>query len=208
VPVSAGAALALKYKGSRNIAFVFFGDGATSRGDWHEGINLASVQRLPLVLVCNNNMYAYSTPLDKQMACENVADRAPGYGIPAEIVDGNDVFAVHDAVQRAARHARAGLGPYLVECKTFRMTGHSAHDPGDYVPKHLWEEWAKKDPIRRLENRMLDRGWADQAEIDGIYADIRADVDAAIDWAEKSPYPDPSELLDSVYEQPAPGGRG
>ena len=208
VPVSAGAALALKYKGSRNIAFVFFGDGATSRGDWHEGINLASVQRLPLVLVCNNNMYAYSTPLDKQMACENVADRAPGYGIPAEIVDGNDVFAVHDAVQRAAHHARAGLGPYLVECKTFRMTGHSAHDPGDYVPKHLWAEWAKKDPIQRLEKRMLDRGWANQTEIDQIYADIRAEVDAAIEWAEKSPYPDPSELLDNVYDQPAPGGRG
>jgi pyruvate dehydrogenase E1 component alpha subunit len=207
VPVSAGAALALKYKGSSNIAFVFFGDGATSRGDWHEGVNLAAVLRLPLVLVCNNNMYAYSTPLYKQMACENVADRAPGYGIPSEIVDGNDVFAVYGAVQRAASHARAGLGPYLVECKTFRMTGHSAHDPADYVPKHLWEDWAKRDPIKLLEQKMLDRGWADQAEIDRVRENIRTALDEAVEWAEKSPYPDPSELLDNVYEQPVPGSR-
>src|SRR6266478_926529 len=95
VPVAAGAALAFKYKGTKNIAYCFFGDGATSRGDWHEGVNFAAVQKLPLVLICNNNQYAYSTPLSKQMACANVADRAPAYGIPAEIVDGNDVFAVH-----------------------------------------------------------------------------------------------------------------
>ena len=151
VPVAAGAAFALKYKGTRNAAFCFFGDGATSRGDWHEGINLAAVQKLPLVLICNNNQWAYSTPVERQMACANVADRGPAYGIPSEIVDGNDVFAVHEAARRAAAHARAGLGPYLVECKTFRMTGHSAHDPADYVPKHLWEEWGPKDPIVRLE---------------------------------------------------------
>src|SRR5579859_1905453 len=134
VPVAAGAALALKYRGTKNIAYCFFGDGATSRGDWHEGLNFAAVQKLPVVYVCNNNQYAYSTPLSKQMACANVADRAPGYGIPAEIVDGNDVFAVYSAAERAAEHARAGNGPYLIECKTFRMTGHSAHDPADYVP--------------------------------------------------------------------------
>jgi TPP-dependent pyruvate/acetoin dehydrogenase alpha subunit len=206
VPVAAGAALALKYKGEPNVVFVFFGDGATSRGDWHEGINLATVQKLPLVLVCNNNMYAYSTPLDKQMACQNVADRGPAYGMPAEIADGNDVFAVHAAVERAAAHARSGKGPYLVECKTFRMTGHAAHDPGNYVPKHLWEEWAKKDPIDRLERLMQSKGWASQADIDQIRADIRKDVDEAVEWAEKSPYPDPSGLLDNVYDQPAGSG--
>jgi len=123
VPVAAGAALAFKYKGTRNAAFCFFGDGATSRGDWHEAVNFAAVQRLPLVLICNNNQYAYSTPLSKQMACANVADRGPAYGIPAEIVDGNDVFAVHAAGLRAVKHVRAGLGPFLIECKTFRMTG-------------------------------------------------------------------------------------
>lgn len=200
IPVAAGAAFACKYKGNKEIVFVFFGDGATSRGDWHEGINLASVQKTPLVLICNNNQYAYSTPLDKQMACANVADRAPGYGIPAEIVDGNDVLAVYEAARRAAAHAREGLGPYLIECKTFRMTGHSAHDAGTYVPEHLWKEWAAKDPIQRLERLMRECGWAGQADIDELHAGIRTEVDAAIEWAEQSPYPDPSELLDNVYE--------
>ena len=200
VPVAAGAAMALKYKGTKNVAMCFFGDGATSRGDWHEGINLAAVQKAPLVLVCNNNQYAYSTPLCKQMACANVADRGPAYGIPAEICDGNDVFAVHAAVGRAVDHARAGKGPSLVECKTFRMTGHSAHDGATYVPQHLWAEWAAKDPIKRLETRMLEAGWATQEEIDSMWAGIRKETDEAIEWAEASPYPDPSEILENVYE--------
>ena len=203
VPVSAGAALALKYKGSRNVSVCFFGDGATSRGDVHEGINIAAVQKLPLVLVCNNNQYAYSTPIEKQMAIANVADRAPGYGIPAEIVDGNDAFAVHEAAKRAIAHARAGLGPYLLECKTFRMTGHSAHDPADYVPKELFAEWEAKDPIRRLLDRMLDAGWIDRDGVSQVYAGIREEVDAAVEWAEASPWPDPATLLDGVYEQRA-----
>src|SRR2546428_23309 len=177
VPVAAGAALAFKYKGTRDAAFCFFGDGATSRGDWHEAVNFAAVQRLPLALICNNNQYAYSTPLSKQMACANVADRGPAYGIPAEIVDGNDVFAVHAAGRRAVEHVRAGRGPYLIECKTFRMTGHSAHDGGDYVPKHLWEEWAAKDPIRRLERLMIDKQWADTAELDQMNTEIAQEID-------------------------------
>jgi pyruvate dehydrogenase E1 component alpha subunit len=203
VPVAAGAAFALKYKGSKNIAFVFFGDGATSRGDWHEGVNLAAVQKLPLVLICNNNQYAYSTPLSKQMACCNVADRAPAYGIPGEIVDGNDAFAVYEATLRAARHARLGLGPYLVECKTFRMTGHSAHDPAHYVPDHLWGEWSSRDPIERLRRRLLDNGWAAEEELEEIATQIRREVDAAIEWADACPYPDPSELTEGVYDSPA-----
>jgi pyruvate dehydrogenase E1 component alpha subunit len=207
LPVAAGAALALKYKGEPNVVFVFFGDGATSRGDWHEAVNFAAVQKLPLVLVCNNNGYAYSTPLDKQMACANVADRGPAYGIPSEIVDGNDVCAVRAAAGRAAAHARGGGGPYLIECKTFRMTGHSAHDGAHYMPKELVEEWAKKDPIDRLEKLMLVKGWAVREQIDQLHREVDTEVDEAVAWAEKSPYPDPSELLDNVYEQPpTPGG--
>jgi pyruvate dehydrogenase E1 component alpha subunit len=196
VPVAAGAALALKYRGSRNIALCFFGDGATSRGDWHEGVNLASVLKLPVVYICNNNQYAYSTPVSRQMACTHVADRGPAYGMPAEIVDGNDVFAVHEATLRAAAHARAGLGPYLIECKTFRMTGHSAHDPADYVPQHLWDEWRARDPLDRLERRL-----SDAAAVAGIQERVRREVDEAVEWAESSPYPDPSELLKNVYEE-------
>jgi TPP-dependent pyruvate/acetoin dehydrogenase alpha subunit len=201
VPVAGGAALAFKYKGTRNVALCYFGDGATSRGDWHEGLNFAAVQKLPVVYICNNNQWAYSTPVEKQMACAGVAARGPAYGIPSEAIDGNDVFAVHRATNRAIEHARAGRGPYLIECKTFRMTGHSAHDPADYVPKHLWAEWAEKDPIARLEKLMLEQRWADQADLERERAEIREEVDAAIVWAENSPYPDASELLDRVYDQ-------
>jgi TPP-dependent pyruvate/acetoin dehydrogenase alpha subunit len=200
VPVSAGVGLALRYLGKSGVAFCYFGDGATSRGDWHEGINLATVQKLPVIFICNNNQYAYSTPLSLQMACENVADKAPAYGMPAEIVDGNDVLAVHTATQRALKHVHAGKGPYLLECKTFRMTGHSAHDGAHYVPSELFQQWEKQDPIKRLEARMLAKKWADQTAIDEVHARIRKEVDEAVEWAEKSPYPDPATLLDNVYE--------
>ena len=134
VPVAAGAALALRYQGTK-AWFQLFRRGSTSRGDWHEGVNFATVQKLPVVFICNNNQYAYSTPLSPQMACANVADRGAAYNMPAEIVDGNDVLAVHEATRRAVAHARSGDGPYLLECKTFRMTGHSAHDAAHYVPR-------------------------------------------------------------------------
>ncbi len=200
VPVAAGAALALRYQGIDGVAFSYFGDGATSRGDWHEGLNFAAVQKLPVIYICNNNQYAYSTPLNKQMACANVADRGPAYGVASEIVDGNDVLAVHEATQRAVAHARAGNGPYLLECKSFRMTGHSAHDAADYVPKQLWEQWGKLDPITRLEAKMQEQGWGTQAECDEMHTRIRAEVDEAVAWAEASPYPDPATVLDGVYE--------
>jgi TPP-dependent pyruvate/acetoin dehydrogenase alpha subunit len=200
VPVAVGAALALRYQGKNGVAFSYFGDGATSRGDWHEGVNMATVQKLPVVFVCNNNQYAYSTPLSAQMACANVADRAPAYNMPAEIVDGNDVLAVHEATRRAADHARSGKGPYLLECKTFRMTGHSAHDAAHYVPKGLFDEWGKLDPITRLEAKMLENAWASQSELDETRARVRSEVDEAVAWAESSPFPDPSTLLEDVYE--------
>lgn len=201
VPVAAGIAMAMRYLGQdRAAALVYFGDGATSRGDWHEGINFAAVQKLAVVFLCNNNQYAYSTPLSAQMACANVADRAAAYNMPAEIIDGNDVLAVHAATKRALEHARSGRGPYFLECKTFRMTGHSAHDGADYVPKALFEEWGKLDPIQRLEAKMLDKGWTTQEAIDEVHAGIRQEVDEAIAWAEASPYPDPATLLDGVYE--------
>jgi pyruvate dehydrogenase E1 component alpha subunit len=202
VPVAAGAALALRYQAINGVVFCYFGDGATSRGDWHEGLNFASVQKLPVVFICNNNQYAYSTPLTKQMACANVADRGPAYSIPAEIVDGNDVLAVHGATGRAVAWARAGNGPYLLECKTFRMTGHSASDGADYVPKALWDEWAKLDPIPRLQAKMLEQGWSTAEEIDDLRAGIRREVDEAVAWAEASSFPDPATLLDDVYETP------
>jgi TPP-dependent pyruvate/acetoin dehydrogenase alpha subunit len=201
VPVAAGVAMALKYQGKDAVAFNYFGDGSTSRGDWHEGVNLATVQKLPVVFVCNNNQYAYSTPLSAQMACANVADRGPAYNMPAEIVDGNDVLAVYEATARAVAHARAGKGPYLLECKTFRMTGHSAHDAAHYVPPEMFEEWSKLDPIARLEARMIEAGWMDRKAIDAAHDGVRQEVDEAVAFAENSPYPDPNTLLEGVYEQ-------
>jgi TPP-dependent pyruvate/acetoin dehydrogenase alpha subunit len=200
VPVAAGAALAMRYKGIDGVAFCYFGDGATSRGDWHEGVNFAAVQKLPVLFVCNNNQYAYSTPISAQMACLHVADKGPAYGIPAEIVDGNDVFAVYEATRRGLAHIKAGRGPYLIECKTFRMTGHSAHDGAHYVPQALFDEWARQDPILRLENRMLERGWATREDLDARRAAILREIDEAVEWAETRPYPDPATLLDGVYE--------
>ena len=200
VPVAAGAALALQYKGSANVAMCWFGEGSTSLGHWHEGMNFASVKKLPVAWICNNNQYAYSTPLSAQMACANVADRGPAYNMPAEIVDGNDVLAVHEAAGRAGAAARSGKGPTLLECKTFRMTGHSAHDAAHYVPQGLFDEWGKMDPITRLEARMLAEGWADQPALDRARAAVHREVDEAVEWAEQSPFPDAATLEDGVYE--------
>ena len=167
VPVAAGAAMALRYQGQERRRLQLF------RRRRHQPRRLArgrqlrhACRKLPVVFICNNNQYAYSTPLNLQMACANVADRGPAYNMPAEIVDGNDVLAVHEATQRAVDHARAGNGPYLLECKTFRMTGHSAHDAAHYVPKGLFDEWGKLDPIVRLEAACSRKAGPTQAEIE------------------------------------------
>lgn len=200
VPVANGIALAMKYRGEPNVVFDYWGDGATSRGDWHEGINFATVQKLPIVYLCNNNLYAYSTPLEKQMVVKNVADRASAYGMPAEIVDGNNVFAVYEATRRAVAHARNGLGPYLIECKTFRVSGHSAHDSADYVPQHIREEWSKKDPILQLQKDMVERGWASEQDFRQVRQGVLDEIDDAVNWALTQPFPDPATLEEGVYE--------
>lgn len=200
IPVATGIALAMKYRGERSVVFNYWGDGATSRGDWHEGLNFAAVQKLPIVFFCNNNLYAYSTPIEKQMPVENVADRAPSYGMPAEIVDGNDVLAIHEAAARGAAHARSGDGPYLIECKTFRMSGHSAHDPADYVPDYLRTEWSRKDPILRLQKYMVERDWATEADFKKVRGEILSEIDEAVEWALAQPYPDAATVTDNVYE--------
>lgn len=200
IPVANGIALAMKYRGEPNVVFNYWGDGATSRGDWHEGLNFATVRKLPIVYLCNNNLYAYSTPLEKQMVVKNVADRASAYGMPAEIVDGNDVFAIYDATRRAVAHARNGLGPYLIECKTFRVSGHSAHDAADYVPQHVREEWSKKDPILRLQKDMVERGWATEQDFRQVRQGVLEEIDDAVNWALEQPFPDPATLEEGVYE--------
>jgi pyruvate dehydrogenase E1 component alpha subunit len=191
--------MAFKFRNEPRVAITFGGEGATSRGDWHEGINFASVHKLPVVYFVNNNAYAYSTPIHLQMAIEDVAMRAPGYGIPGEVVDGNDILAVYDAAKRAVDRARSGEGPSLVEFKTFRMTGHSAHDDAGYVPPELFEEWKRKDPIPRFERQLIEEGVLTEKRKDEMQMECVKIVDDAVDWAETQPYPAPEEVTRDVY---------
>ncbi len=201
VPVAAGVGLAFKMRQEDHVVLCYFGDGATSRGDWHEGLNFASIHKLPVVYICNNNQYAYSTPLELQMAVKNVADRAVAYDIPGVVIDGNDVLAVYAATRRAIERARAGLGPTLLECKTFRMTGHSAHDDAGYVPRELFDEWQKKDPIYRHQQTLIQNGIMSIEEIQAMHRSVVEEIDRAVEWAQSDPYPDVEESLRDVYAE-------
>ncbi len=200
IPVAGGLAFAMRYRGESNIVFNYSGDGASSRGDWHEGLNMAAVLELPIVYFCNNNLYAYSTPVDRQMKITDIGRRVAAYGIPYEIVDGNDVLAMFEASRRAVAHARAGKGPYFIECKTFRMSGHSAHDPADYVPKAVREEWSRKDPILMLQKRMVEEFGADERDFMDLRKGVLDEIDEAVSWALGQPFPDPATVEDNVYE--------
>ncbi len=200
IPVSTGIGLSFKLRKENRIVLSYFGDGSTSRGDFHEGLNFAAVKSLPVIFICNNNQYAYSTPIHMQMATENVADRACAYGIPGEIVDGNDILAVYQATKRAIERARTGMGPSLLECKTFRMTGHSAHDDARYVSGELFEEWEKKDPIPRYQRFLAQEGLLSELEIEQLRHSVTQEVDQAVDWAQNRPYPSPEECLTGVYD--------
>jgi pyruvate dehydrogenase E1 component alpha subunit len=199
IPVAAGVALALKRQGKGRVAMTWFGDGATSRGDFHEGINLAAVLRLPAVFVCNNNQYAYSTPLNRQTLVPDIALRAAGYGIPGATVDGTDVLAVYRAARDAVARARRGEGPTLLECKTMRMRGHSEHDDASYVPRELLEAWRGKDPIQRLEARLRQAKILDDEGQTRMNKRLTEEIDAAVAWAEASPFPEGKDVEQGVY---------
>src|ERR687890_1359680 len=160
-PVATGMAFAAKYRGEDKVCLAFCGDGSTSRADFHESLTIASVQKLPAVYVIENNQFAYSTPLSLQSNSESFAIKAVAYGIPGAKVDGTDALAVHDAVAEAVARARAGEGPSIVEGVTMRMHGHAEHDPADYVPKEMYEEWSRKDPVQLFENVLLKGGVLD-----------------------------------------------
>ncbi len=201
VPVLAGVALAAKYRGEDSVALTYIGDGGTSTGDFHEGMNLAAVLEVPLVVVAEHNGYAYSTPTERQMKIKDLAQRAVAYGIPARIVDGNDVLAVYEATRQAVSEARAGGGPRMLEVKTFRMKGHAEHDDAGYVPPELFERWRARDPIARFERHLADEGLATRAELDAILADVDRRLDEDVDFALASPWPPPERALEGVYEE-------
>ncbi|HET6763345.1 MAG TPA: thiamine pyrophosphate-dependent dehydrogenase E1 component subunit alpha [Longimicrobiaceae bacterium] len=200
VPVMAGVTLTFKLRGQDRVGMVYIGDGATSTGAFHEGINLAAVQRCPLVVIVEANQYAYSTPTHLQTAAKSFVDKAIGYGVPGEKVDGNDVLAVYGASRRAVDRARAGEGVTLIEVETFRRRGHAQHDNQHYVPPEEIERWATgNDPIDRYVATLTESGWATAEELAGIDADVDAEIEAAVELAEKSPMPEPEEALTDVY---------
>ena len=196
--VATGMAMAFKLRGERRCALTWFGDGSTSRGDFHEAMNWAGVQRLPVVFVLENNQYAYSTPLDKQFAV-NPVQRAAAYGFVGVTVDGNDVEAMFETTRVARERALAGDGPTLIEAETMRMHGHAAHDDMKYVPKEQVEEWRKRDPIDRQAARLAALG----VDVDALRAEVVAEIDAATEQALAAPMPDPATALEGVFGEGA-----
>jgi len=202
VPVMAGVTLSFKMRKQDRVGLVYVGDGATSTGAFHEGINFAAVQRCPLVVIVENNGYAYSTPLRKQTAAQQLVDKAIGYGIAGEQADGNDVIATYEVTKRAVDRARAGGGVTLIELMTYRRKGHAEHDNQSYVPEGEIERWASEnDPIDRYVKRLLAEG-VSQAQLDAIETRVKQEIDAATDEAEASPMPDPTDSLVGIYADP------
>lgn len=201
IPVAAGAALGAKQRGEDAVAMTYVGDGAINTGDFHEGLNFAAALRLPFVLIIENNQFAYSTPLDKQVAIPELARRAVGYGVPGVRVDGNDVLAVYQAAREAVDRARRGDGPTLIEAVTMRMRGHSENDNASYVPREMLAEWAQKDPIERFERWLIERGIIDDDTRDRIRAEIKQEVAEAAEWADAQPFPEPEQAFQGVYRE-------
>ena len=202
VPVMAGVTLSFKLRGEDRVGLVYVGDGATSTGAFHEGINFAAVQRCPLVVVVENNGYAYSTPLSKQTAARQLVDKAVGYGIAGERADGNDVIATYEVTKRAVDRARGGGGVTLIELVTYRRKGHAEHDNQSYVPPGEIDRWANEnDPIDRYSKRLLGQGF-DKPALDAIDTRVKQEIDSATDEAEASPMPDPTDALVGIYADP------
>ncbi|MDQ8150603.1 MAG: thiamine pyrophosphate-dependent dehydrogenase E1 component subunit alpha [Gemmatimonadota bacterium] len=203
VPVMAGVTMTFRMRGEDRVGLVYVGDGATSTGAFHEGINFAAVQRLPLVVIIENNGYAYSTPTAKQTAAKQFVDKAIGYGVYGEQCDGNDVLAVYDCTKRAVDRARAGEGVSLLELMTYRRKGHAEHDNQSYVPDGEIEQWAaENDPIDRFVRVLRDREGVSAETLAEIDARIVREIDAATDEAERSGVPDPLDALVGVYADP------
>ncbi len=197
--VGTGVAFGLKRLGRDSVVVSFFGDGATSIGGFHEALNFAGVHRLPIIYVCQNNLWAESVPLRLQTALKDLSDRAKAYGFPGVSVDGNDVLAVYEAASKAIVRARSGEGPTFIECKTYRWYGHSEIDPAKYRMKEEVEAWKKKDPIPRFEKYLTERKILTDALKSEIAGQITAEINEAVDFADQSPYPDPQEALDFVW---------
>ncbi|MFC1465930.1 MAG: thiamine pyrophosphate-dependent dehydrogenase E1 component subunit alpha [Candidatus Brachytrichaceae bacterium NZ_4S206] len=199
VPIAAGAALSAQLDRNGRVALTIFGDGAINQGAFHEALNMAQLWKLPLILLCENNLYAEMTPLAKSNPLEQVADRAKGYNMRAVVVDGNDVCAVYDAVREAARLARAGEGPTFIEARTYRLLGHMIGDSESYRTKEEVAAWRERDPIKRLRAHLAQAERMTDAEFDAIHARVSRQIEAAVKFAKESPYPDPEEAYTDFW---------
>jgi pyruvate dehydrogenase E1 component alpha subunit len=199
LPIATGAGLSIRLRGTDQVVACFFGEGASNQGTFHESINLAAIWNLPVIFVCENNLYAMGTRQSRVMRIENIADRAVAYGIPGVTVDGNDVLAVYDMTREAVERARRNQGPTLIECKTYRLKGHSRFDPAAYRPKEEVEKWLKKDAIARFQVKLFDTGVLTEADAQKIAQDVKSEVDRATKFAMESPFPDPEDALKDVY---------
>ena len=199
ITIAGGAALTAKLRGNNRVCVCFFGDGASNTSRFHEGINFASIMKLPIVYIAENNKYAISVPFSYASSVPTVAERTCAYGIPGRTVDGNDVLTVYEVVREAIDRARRGDGPSLIECETYRWAGHYTGDPQSYVKKEFIEEWKKKDPIPRFRSYLLENGVLTPEEIEKIHNEISDEIEAAAKFADESPYPAPEEALEDVH---------
>jgi TPP-dependent pyruvate/acetoin dehydrogenase alpha subunit len=204
IPIAAGMGLAFKLQNTEQVVACFFGDGAVNEGAFHEGANLAAIWKLPLIFVCENNLYAASTPMQLTTPVPIAQRASGGYAIPAETVDGNDVLEVYRAAREAVARARSGAGPTLLECRTYRHGGHSRSDPGAYRPKEEVEAWLEKDPIPRFKKALLERRLADEEPFLAIEQEVKEEIEAAVAFARGSPAPRPEDALLHVYGEDVP----
>ncbi|MGE0354424.1 MAG: thiamine pyrophosphate-dependent dehydrogenase E1 component subunit alpha [Gemmatimonadales bacterium] len=203
VPVMAGVALSFKMRKEPRVGLVYVGDGAMSTGTFHEGINFAAVQRLPLVVVCENNGYSYTTPTRKQSAVKHLVEKAAAYGVPGVQADGNDVLAAYEVTRKAVDRARSGEGVTLIEFVTYRRKGHAEHDNQSYQPKEEIAAWEKKDPVDRYVRRLLEAGWATETELAALDERVLNELNAAVESCENEPLPEPMTALPGVLVAPA-----
>lgn len=199
IPVAAGVGLAQKRLNTGKVVACFFGDGASNEGAFHEGVNMAAIWDLPVIFVCENNLYGASTHVSRVMKVDHIADRACAYGIPGEVVDGMDCLAVHDAVTKAVKRARDGKGPSLIECETYRYVGHSRTDPGLYRSQEEMDDYRAKDPIPRLKKYMLEEGIAKEDEITAVEVAVEKELEDSVEFARNSPHPKPEDALKYVF---------
>ncbi len=197
--IGTGSGLASKITEKNEVTLVFFGDGASNEGYFHESINMASAWKLPVVYLCENNKYGVSVCIDRVCNVEDIAERAKAYNIPGMIVDGNNVFEIYNAVQKAAEHARQGKGPSLIEAKTYRYHGHYEGDPQVYKSKTEIEKWLNHDAIENIKKEILSKGFASEEELKIIEEKNKAEIEEAVAFAKDSPYPDVREVTDDVY---------